>query len=114
MPFDKIKILLSQCKALIFPGVEDFGIVPLEAMASGRPVIAYKKGGALETVVEGLSGLFFDSQTIDSLTDAVNRFEAIEKEFDQFKIREHARQFDKERFKSEFKQLVEQVLKESI
>jgi glycosyltransferase involved in cell wall biosynthesis len=66
----------ANCRALLFPGVEDFGIVPLEVMASGRPVIAFARGGALETVVDGRTGLFFHEQTVDALIDAIGRFEA--------------------------------------
>ncbi len=87
------------CKALIFPQEEDFGIVPLEAMASGRPVIAYRAGGALETITEGETGLFFNEQTPDSLMRTVQEFD--DKEFDPDKIRKLALAFNKEKFKNE-------------
>ena len=64
----------AQCRALIFPGEEDFGLVPVETQASGRPVIAYAAGGALDTVVAGETGLFFTEQTVEALCDAVTRF----------------------------------------
>jgi glycosyltransferase involved in cell wall biosynthesis len=67
---------LARCRALIFPGEEDFGIVPVEAMASGKPIIAYGRGGAIETVIDGRSGLFFQQQTEAALNEAVDRFEA--------------------------------------
>ncbi|WP_194273763.1 MULTISPECIES: glycosyltransferase [Rhizobium] len=73
-PFDVLKHHYARCQALIFPGEEDFGIVPVEAMASGRPVIAYGRGGATETVVAGKTGVFFNSQTVDSLIEAIERF----------------------------------------
>ncbi|MFC4731335.1 glycosyltransferase [Salipiger abyssi] len=75
-PFPVLKEHLARCKALIFPGEEDFGIVPVEAMASGRPVIAYGRGGILDSVVEGETGLFFQEQSVEALVDAVERFEA--------------------------------------
>ncbi len=90
----------SHCRANIFPGEEDFGIVPLEAQASGRPVIALAAGGALETVIDGTTGIFFNTQTADSLIDAVNRFIAMEISFDSAVIRKNALKFDKEVFKS--------------
>lgn len=99
--FLTIKKLMSTCKALIFPGAEDFGIVPVEVMASGRPVIAYKRGGALETVIEGESGLFFNEQSADSLNEAITDFEARLDQFDSISIRTHALKFSKERFKNE-------------
>ena len=73
---DQLASLYSKTKALVFPQEEDFGIVPLEAMASGRPVIAFRSGGAIETIVEGKTGAFFDEQTVDSLAYAVKNFDA--------------------------------------
>ena len=90
--------MLSSCRALIFPGVEDFGIIPVEAMSFGRPVIAYKKGGAEETVVDGLSGLFFEKQSTSSLNTAVKNFIANETSFNPENIKEHSFSFDKSKF----------------
>lgn len=98
---------LSTARAFIFAALEDFGILPVEAMASGTPVIAYGKGGALETVVEGQSGLFFHEQTVASIVEAVQRFEKEEQKFVPEKIRESAQKFSKERFRKEFKEFVE-------
>ncbi len=88
--------LYGKCHALIFPQEEDFGLVPLEAQASGRPVIAYGAGGVLETVTED-TGVFFPSQTKDALIEAVVEFR--KRFFDPEKIRGHALQFDKKRFR---------------
>ncbi|MFA6097254.1 MAG: glycosyltransferase [Candidatus Paceibacterota bacterium] len=95
----------SGCKAFIFPSEEDFGITPLEAMASGRPVIAYRGGGALETVIEGKTGLFFDEQTPQAVIDIVNNFDP--DTFDPASIREHAGKFDKEMFKDKIRKYIE-------
>jgi glycosyltransferase involved in cell wall biosynthesis len=101
---DQLAGLFSQCKAFIFPGEEDFGIAPVEAMASGRPVIAYAKGGALETVTKE-TGIFFKEQTVESLIEAILLFER--EKFNPEKIREHALRFDKEIFKKKFRDYVE-------
>jgi glycosyltransferase involved in cell wall biosynthesis len=84
------------CRALIFPGEEDFGIVPVEAMATGKPVIAYGVGGAAETVLEGETGLFFGEQSVASLTETVTRLTAME--FSPERIRARALEFDRPLF----------------
>ena len=96
LPDSEIVALYQHCHALIFPGEEDYGIVPLEAQACGRPVVAFGKGGALETVADGVSGVFFAEQTLDSLEDAVNRCAAME--WDGAKIRANAERFGPEQF----------------
>jgi glycosyltransferase involved in cell wall biosynthesis len=113
LPDDVVADYYSKCRALIFPGEEDFGIVPLEAMASGRPVIAYGRGGALETIVsydqidqggdKAPTGLFFHEQGVDSIIDAVEQFNKIEKDFDPALIRRHVLQWDREIFKEKIK-----------
>jgi len=83
-----------RCQALLFPGEEDFGIVPLEAMAAGCPVLAYRKGGALETIAENQTGLFFDDQSVESIVEAVQRFEKMS--FDPVAISSHAARFGRQ------------------
>lgn len=95
-----------RCKALLFPGVEDFGIVPLEAMATGKPVIAYAKGGALETVIDGVTGLHFHEQSEDALMEAVQRLERGEIRFHAGAIRTHAASFDLAHFNEKLTQLI--------
>lgn len=103
---EQIRGLLAGCRALVFPGEEDFGIVPVEAMACGRPVIAFARGGALETVVAGTTGLLFPEQTVDSLCEAVGRFEQTADGFDPQAIRAHAEQFRPEAFAARIRALV--------
>lgn len=90
----------SGAKAVIFPQVEDFGIVAVEAMSAGRPVIAYRAGGALETVEDGKTGVFFDEQTEEAVIDAVSRFKP--KDFDPTHIRSRSLRFDEDVFKDNF------------
>jgi glycosyltransferase involved in cell wall biosynthesis len=109
--------LYASCQALIFPGEEDFGIVPLEAQASGRPVIAYRRGGLLETVI-GLdnspdsnpTGIFFDAQNSESLIAAVRLYERNKDRFIPTQIRAHASQFGRARFKQEIAEHIERCL----
>jgi glycosyltransferase involved in cell wall biosynthesis len=89
--------LYRDARALIFPGVEDFGITPLEAQASGRPVIAFAAGGALETVTPK-TGVFFAEQTVDGLLDALARFDAFEADFDPAEARAQAMRFSRAAF----------------
>ena len=96
-----------QCRALIFPGEEDFGIVPVEAMASGKPVIAFQRGGAVETVVDRHTGLFFEQQSVDALEQCINDFEDIEHSFDVSAIANHARRFSRDEFKQQFLETLE-------
>jgi glycosyltransferase involved in cell wall biosynthesis len=91
-----------RARSLVFPGIEDFGITPLESQAAGRPVIAYRMGGVLETVREGETGLFFDQQTPESLMEAVERFEAIIHQFDPLACRRRAALFGREQFRAKF------------
>jgi len=100
----------SKCKAFIFPTEEDFGITSLEAMASGRPVIAFRGGGVLETVVENKTGLFFDRQTSQSVIDAVKKFRA--DKFVPKEIRGHVLEFGKEIFKKKIKNFIEEEYNE--
>jgi glycosyltransferase involved in cell wall biosynthesis len=95
----KINILHSKAKAFIFPPEEDFWLVPIAAQASGTPVIAYGKWGALETVIDWKTWVFFDIQTSQSLQKAIDQFESMT--FDAFTIRKHAEKFDKSVFKNE-------------
>ncbi len=94
--------LLSQCRALLFPGVEDFGIVPVEAMAAGRPVIALAKGGALDSVIHGETGLLYQDASVDGLKAAIEMFEAEENGFKPANCVTHARRFRPEVFRSRF------------
>lgn len=98
---DAITDLYRKCRAFVFPGVEDFGITPLEAMAAGAPVIAYGQGGALETVTPQ-TGLFFGEQTVESLMDAVLKVETGAVKFDPAAGRARALEFSRERFQREF------------
>ncbi len=100
-----LKKYYQGCQALIFPQEEDFGIVALEAMACGRPVIAYRGGGALESVLEGKTGMFFEEQTVGSLVDAIKNFDV--SKFNSKIIYQHALKFDKENFKKKIKDFID-------
>ena len=96
------------CIALVFPGIEDFGLVPVEAQACGSPVIAFGAGGALESVIPGVSGVFFAEQTVDSLREALRAFDP--RAYDAGVIRRHAEQFSVQRFHHQIAEFVQQAL----
>jgi glycosyltransferase involved in cell wall biosynthesis len=104
--------LLQDAKAFIFPQEEDFGISAVEAMACGKPVIAYRSGGALETVVENKTGIFFAEQSWESLVEAVLKFEKIKNNFNALEIRQWAEKFSASRFKNEVEEYVEMCWQE--
>ncbi len=105
LPDGEVARYLARCQALVFPGQEDFGITPLEAMACGRPVIAYAGGGALETVVEGVTGAFFPQPTPQALAKTVKEFDG--GHFDSATIRAYAERFSEERFRREMREFIE-------
>jgi glycosyltransferase involved in cell wall biosynthesis len=109
VPDGELGALMAGCRAFVFPGLEDFGITPVQAMAAGRPVIAYAGGGALDTVIEGVTGTFFEDQTPESLAEAVLRSERAD--FDPGSIRAHAEQFDAGVFRARVREYVEEQMR---
>ena len=111
-----VEQLYMDCRALIFPGEEDFGIVPLEAQACGKPVIAYAKGGALETVIgvntnnASATGVFFEEQTVPALQEAIEHFEDIEDQIKPENCRQNAERFDVSRYKRQMAQCIESAM----
>jgi glycosyltransferase involved in cell wall biosynthesis len=106
VPDEELPGRLAGARALLFPGIEDFGIVPVEANAAGCPVIAFKGGGVLDTVKEGITGLFFDEQSAESLIGALDEFESREAEFrDRDRYTDHVRRFSKEVFIRRMKEI---------
>ena len=108
---EELRNYMQTCKALIFCAEEDFGLVPLEAQACGSPVIAFGRGGACETVIDGKTGLFFSQQKEEAVQDAIERFESAYKKglFDPQIISAHANTFTEERFRTEFFEIVKQT-----
>lgn len=109
VPDSELPKLYAGARAFFFPQIEDAGVAALEAQASGTPVIALGKGGALDTVVEGKTGIFFEEQSADSIAAALDRFSGIV--WDPEKIREHAAQFSEERFRGKIRKIVEDTVK---
>jgi glycosyltransferase involved in cell wall biosynthesis len=113
----------AHCRALLFPGEDDFGIVPVEALSFGRPVIAFGRGGVIETVkgfypdepapAETSCGVFFREQTTACLMESIRVFEATESRFSPFFISQQAERFDESHFKEKFGQFVSEKLEES-
>lgn len=101
-----VKTYLENCRALIFPGEEDFGIVPVEAMACGKPVLAYGKGGVTETVIPGETGEFFYEPTVEAMEDGLGRLMYNERLYKPRNIRSHAMQFSREEFEKKMRRLI--------
>jgi len=120
---EELKKFYRGCRALIFPGEEDFGIVPVEAMACGRPVIAYGRGGIRESVIplnptdemvcnnKYPTGVFFYEQTVDSLVEAISIFEKNQAQFDSDEINKNVQRFSRDRFKNEIKDFLDRCIK---
>jgi glycosyltransferase involved in cell wall biosynthesis len=109
VPDEDLGSLMAGCRAFVLPGLEDFGITPVQAMAAGRPVIAYGGGGALDTVVEGVTGTFFREQTPESLSEAILRIDRAD--FDPVAIRAHAQQFDVGVFRAMVRSYVQELMR---
>jgi glycosyltransferase involved in cell wall biosynthesis len=105
---EELETIASQSTEFLYPSDEDFGIAPVEAMAAGLPVIAYKAGGALDYVVPGITGEFFAEQTVDSLVEALKKFDS--SKYDSAKIRAKAEEFSVEVFKSKIAEVVKESL----
>ena len=103
-PDSEMRRHFQTAEAFIFPGKDDFGIVPVEAMATGTPVIAYKAGGALDYVIPGKTGLFFEDQTVESLTEALNKFKS--DDFNRLQIRNNAERFSTTHFRAKFEAFI--------
>jgi glycosyltransferase involved in cell wall biosynthesis len=108
VPDEDLPDLMARCRAFMWPGEEDFGISPIQAMAAGRPVIAYAAGGALETVIPGRTGMLFYEQTTEAIIEAVDQFD--EHALDSLAISAFAAQFDTIQFKRKMQQFVEEKL----
>jgi glycosyltransferase involved in cell wall biosynthesis len=106
---DRLVDLMQHARALIFPAFEDYGMTPVEMMACGRPVIAYGKGGALETVVDNRTGVFATAQTVEAFTEAIERFESLS--FDSSDIAEHARTFSFAGFEAQLRDAIVDVMR---
>ena len=109
-PEDVKRDLLETCRALMFPGLEDFGIVPVEAMAAGAPVIAYGRGGVLDSIVDGVTGVHVAEQTETAFCDAIEAFERQPDRFDPAPIARHASQFERTRFLARIREVAEETL----
>lgn len=110
VPFEDLPGLYQGARALVFPAEEDFGIVPVEAMACGTPVLAYGRGGTRDSILDGQTGLFFSSQTAEAIRGAVTRFETAAA-FDPAAIARHAEGFSADRFRNAFAAIVDDVMK---
>ena len=106
-PDEVVNEYMQNCRAFIFPGEEDFGIAPIEAMACGKPVLAFRKGGLTESMIEGSTGEFFDEQTLSSMEDGLTQLLINEKQYSAKDIAKHAKQYSVQAFKKAMKSVVE-------
>ncbi|PJE57462.1 MAG: glycosyltransferase family 4 protein [Candidatus Portnoybacteria bacterium CG10_big_fil_rev_8_21_14_0_10_38_18] len=110
-PDETVAEYYRDCTAFIFPSEDDFGIAPVEAMSWGKPVLAFRKGGATETIIEGKTGEFFDYQNAAVLADGIRRLRQNLKNYDPKFISQHAQKFSRERFEKEFKNIIDKLIK---
>ena len=106
-PDEVVAQYAGRCRALIFPGEEDFGMTPIEINASGRPVIAFRAGGATETVINRKTGVFFEKQTVDSVVQGIEEFESLS--WNRSELRRHAEKFDRTVFAARINQFLNKV-----
>lgn len=106
LPDDEVADLLARCRGFLFPGLEDFGIAPVEAQAAGRPVVALGRGGTSETVVDGVTGVLFDEQSVEAVIDGIRRLERTR--IDPAACRRNAERFSPERFRAELSRVIEE------
>lgn len=111
LPTDEVKRYMSEAKAFVFAADEDFGIAPVEAQATGTPVICYAKGGVLETVTENVSGVYFYEQTAESITKAIEKFETMS--FDPRIVRKNAMKFSSDKFRENISTFVKEVMEKN-
>jgi len=109
-PLTALRTLMQNCRAFLFPGLEDFGITPVEAMAAGRPVIAFAGGGALDTIVDGVTGQFFHEPTVESLMEVLQAFDA--EDYDPAACRAQAKQFSQEQFQTKLLAFIDKVMEQ--
>ncbi|MDB4978408.1 MAG: glycosyl transferase group 1 [Candidatus Peribacteria bacterium] len=108
LPNEDVRSMYASADAVLFPGHDDFGLVPVEAMASGTPVIAYRAGGATETVADGTTGLFFSQPSADSLAETLTHFK--KSDFDKHACTNHAKQFSRQRFEDGIHRHIEKMM----
>ena len=109
---EDLRELYARCRAFLLPGEEDFGIAPVEAMASGKPVIALARGGALDTVplFDPLGGLLYDDATGDALAAAIERWDLLENQFDPQAVQAHAAQFSEREFAAKMRATIDRAM----
>jgi len=106
---EKLKYYYQSCQAFIFPGEDDFGITPIEAMSFGKPVLAYRMGGLKETIIEGITGEFFDDLIPEILADGVRRIKNNYRNYDCETIKQHSQKFSRKNFEDNIKNIIEKI-----